>query len=109
MSVSCQAPRETTPPDQLAEGFKKKVERGGSTEVIQRLERELAALQADTRLLEDSYGPDNLKLVVIKTYIAKLLDNAAIVRWLAQFHADYLQQLQRVAEIKTLPGLFVSA
>lgn len=95
---------ETTPPDQLAEGFKRKIERGGSTEIIQRLERELAALQADTRLLEDSYGPDNLKLVVIKTYIAKLLDNARIVRWLAQFHADYLQQLQRVAEIKSLPA-----
>jgi len=95
---------ETTPSDQLAEGFKKKVERGGSTEVIQRLERELAALQADTRLLEDSYGPDNLKLVVIKPYVAKLLDNAPIVRWLAQFHADYLQQLQLVAEIRTLPA-----
>jgi hypothetical protein len=93
---------ETTSPDQLVDGFKQKVDKGGTTAAIQRLERELAALQADTRLLEDSYGPDNLKLVVIKRYVASLLNNARVVRWMAQFHADYLQQLQLISEIKTL-------
>lgn len=57
----------------------------------------------NTRLLEDNYGPDNLKLAVIKAYVANLLNNARVVRWLARSHADYLQQLQSVAEIKSLP------
>ncbi|OHU98953.1 chromosome partitioning protein ParB [Ralstonia solanacearum] len=94
---------ETTASDQLAERRRKMPVQNAPTEVIQRLERELAALQADTRLLEDNYGPDNLKLAVIKAYVANLLNNARVVRWLARSHADYLQQLQCVAEIKSLP------
>ncbi|WP_322026395.1 hypothetical protein [Burkholderia sp. BCC1977] len=31
-----------------------------------------------------------------------LLDNARLVRWLAQFRPDYLKQLQMIAEVKTL-------
>jgi hypothetical protein len=30
------------------------------------------------------------------------LDNLAVVRWLARTHAEYLQQLQLIAEIKQL-------
>ncbi|RQP34138.1 plasmid partitioning protein RepB C-terminal domain-containing protein [Burkholderia ubonensis] len=93
---------ETTPEDQLADAVEKRQEKSGTIEAIQRLERELAVLQADTKLLEENYGPDSLKLVVIKTYVASLLDNARVVRWLAQFRSDYLQQLQLIAEVKTL-------
>ncbi|KWD83288.1 plasmid partitioning protein RepB C-terminal domain-containing protein [Burkholderia ubonensis] len=93
---------ETTPEDQLADTVEKRQEKSGTIEAIQRLERELAVLQADTKLLEENYGPDSLKLVVIKTYVASLLDNARVVRWLAQFRSDYLQQLQLIAEVKTL-------
>ncbi|RQS04955.1 chromosome partitioning protein ParB [Burkholderia sp. Bp9002] len=93
---------ETTPEDQLADTVEKRPEKSGTIEAIQRLERELAVLQADTKLLEENYGPDSLKLVVIKTYVASLLDNARVVRWLAQFRSDYLQQLQLIAEVKTL-------
>jgi hypothetical protein len=65
----------------------------------------LAAVQADTRLLEEGYGPANLQLEIIKTYIGKtLLENAAVVRWLAKTHSEYLQQLQFIAEIKQLPS-----
>ncbi|MCP2086829.1 UNVERIFIED_ORG: hypothetical protein J2Y81_002846 [Paraburkholderia sediminicola] len=94
---------ETTSPDQLVEEEHKDPNRAGAVEAIQRLERELAVLQADTKLLEENYGPNSLKLVVIKSYVAKLLDNVRIVRWLAQFRSEYLQQLQIITEIKTLP------
>jgi hypothetical protein len=93
---------ETTSKDQLVDGVHKGPARTGSVEAIQRLERELAVLQADTKLLEENYGPDNLKLVVIKSYVAKLLENVRVVRWLAQFRSEYLQQLQIISEIKTL-------
>ncbi|SDN51041.1 plasmid partitioning protein RepB C-terminal domain-containing protein [Polaromonas sp. JS666] len=90
-------------PDQLVEEAAIKMRRSGMTETLQRLERELAAVQADTKLLEEGYGPANLQLVIIKTYIKSLLDNATVVRWLAKTRAEYLQQIQLIADIKQLP------
>lgn len=88
-------------PDQVVEDANIKVKRGG-VETLQRLERELVAVQSDTRLLEEGYGPANLQLTIIKTYIKSLLDNAAVVRWLAKNRAEYLQQIQLIADIKQL-------
>lgn len=95
---------QATSPDQLAADARPKVQRAGATETVQRLQRELAAVQADTKLLEDSYGDANLQLAIIKAHVKSLLDNARVVRWLARSHHDYLTQLQLVAEIKQLPS-----
>ncbi|CAJ0773004.1 hypothetical protein [Ralstonia chuxiongensis] len=51
---------ETTASDQLVARRWKTPVQNAPTEVIQRLERELAAHQPDTCLLEDNYGPENL-------------------------------------------------
>lgn len=93
---------QNTPPEQLAPDAKAKVQRSGMTETVQRLQRELAAVQTDTKLLEETYAESNLQLVIIKTHIKALLENARVVRWLAKFRREYLQQLQIVAEIKQL-------
>ena len=95
---------QTTPPDQLAVDTRARVQRPGATESVQRLQRELAAVQADTKILEESYADSNLQLAIIKAHIKALLENAKVVRWLAKFHHDYLQQLQFVAEINKLPA-----
>lgn len=89
--------------EQLVDATATKVRKGGVSETLQRLERELVAVQADTKLLEEGYGPANLQLTIIKTYIKSLLDNATVVRWLAKTHAEYLQQIQLIADIKQLP------
>lgn len=89
--------------EQLIEAAATKVPKGGVSETLQRLERELVAVQADTKLLEEGYGPANLQLTIIKTYIKSLLDNASVVRWLAKTQAEYLQQIQLIADIKQLP------
>jgi hypothetical protein len=94
---------EMTPLDQLVDDARKDSRKNGAVETIQRLERELAVLQANTKTLEENYGPDSLKLAVIKSYVANLLNNAPVVRWLAQFRSEYLQQLQLITEIKRLP------
>ena len=99
-----QAMLQHTPADQLAADTKVVVPRSGGTETVQRLQRELAAMQADTKLIEDSYGDLALQLAIIKSHIKSLLDNAHVVRWLARFNNDYLQQLQLVAELKRLPS-----
>ncbi|AKP88674.1 RepB plasmid partitioning protein [Achromobacter xylosoxidans] len=95
---------QNTPTDQLVEIAAGKARSSTPSDTLQRLERELAAMQADTRLLEEGYGPASLQLEIIKTHIgATLIENAAVVRWLAKNHPEYLQQLQRIADIKELP------
>ncbi|QTX20374.1 chromosome partitioning protein ParB [Comamonas aquatica] len=95
---------QSTPNDQLSDATATKTKSSDVTEALQRLERELASMQADTCLLEEGYGPSSLQLEIIKTHIgATLLNNAAIVRWLAKSQPEYLQQLQRIADIRELP------
>ena len=92
----------STPPEQLVDSTASRLT-GSAAEIFQRMERELAAIQANTRVLEEEYGPANLTLEILKTYIeATLLGNVAVVRWLAQHYPEYLQQLQRIADIKEL-------
>ena len=45
---------------------------------------------------------ENLHLTVAKGYVAKLLGNARVVRWLAQNRHEYLSELQNVAEIESV-------
>jgi hypothetical protein len=74
-------------------------------EALKRVEQELAALQADTETLQEGFGPASLQLEIIKTHVGTaLLNNAAVVRWLANRRPDHLQQLQKLSEIKQLPG-----
>lgn len=89
--------------DQLVAKAAAKVQGSGASETLRRLERELAAVQADTKLLDESYGPANLQLTIIKTHIKSLLENINVVKWMAKSHQDYLQQLQLIADIKRLP------
>lgn len=94
-----------TPDDQLVKQPRKGRKgdaNGPTTQQIARMERELAALQTQVKSVEDSYGIDNLHLTVARGYIAKLLGNALIVRWLSQNRHEYLGEFQRIAEIETI-------
>ena len=51
---------------------------------------------------EETYGIDNLHLTVARGYVAKLLANNRVVRWLATHQQDYLSEFQKIAEIDTL-------
>ncbi len=96
--------RAATPENQLATA--KKGKGGGkltpSGQQIARMERELAALQTQVKSVEETYGIDNLHLTVARGYIAKLLANNRVVRWLALHQQDYLAEFQKIAEIDTL-------
>lgn len=96
--------RAATSENQLATAHKGK---GGgkptpSGQQIARMERELAALQTQVKSVEETYGIDNLHLTVARGYIAKLLANNGVVRWLATHQQDYLSEFQKIAEINTL-------
>ncbi|MCA3254092.1 MAG: RepB plasmid partition, partial [Alphaproteobacteria bacterium] len=73
-----------------------------SGQLIARMERELATLQTQVKSVEETYGIDNLHLTVARGYIAKLLANNRVVRWLATYQQDYLSEFQKIAEIDTL-------
>ena len=96
--------RAATSENQLAAARKGK---GGgkptpSGQQIARMERELAALQTQVKSVEETYGIDNLHLTVARGYVAKLLANNRVVRWLATHQQDYLGEFQKIAEIDTL-------
>ncbi|WHQ84973.1 plasmid partitioning protein RepB C-terminal domain-containing protein [Tritonibacter mobilis] len=96
--------RAATPDSQLVAAKKG---RGASAptpsgQQIARMERELAALQTQVKSVEDTYGIDNLHLTVARGYIAKLLTNARIARWLLNHRQEYLAEFQKIAEIDTL-------
>ncbi len=96
--------RAATSENQLAST--KKGKGGGkptpSGQQIARMERELAALQTQVKSVEETYGIDNLHLTVARGYIAKLLANNRVVRWMAVYQQDYLTEFQKIAEIDTL-------
>lgn len=95
---------QNTPADQLTDAAISKTQSSTYSDSLRRLERELAATQADTKILEEGYGPASLQLEIIKTHLGTtILNNVAVVRWLAKSQPDYLQQLQRIADIKELP------
>ncbi len=94
-----------TPESQMAKSkYKSKATTSAVTrEQVSRLERELASLQMQTKGFEETYGLDNLHLTVAKAYLAKLLANVRVVRWLAQSKPEYLSEFQSIAELTSLP------
>src|ERR1700685_3493561 len=89
-----------TPQSQLADPYKPKVVRGLSDEQLTRMERESASVERDFKMIEQSYGADHLDLVLAKGYLAKLLGNARVVRYLAQHQQDILGAFQKIAEME---------
>ena len=51
--------------------------------------------------IQDTFGQYHLQLTVIKGYVAKLLGNARIVRYLMQNRPDFVAEFQTIAEMTT--------
>ena len=90
-----------TPQSQLVDGSKPKLLKRLTPEAMARMEGELARLQESFTSIQDSYGQDHLQLTVIKGYVAKLLGNARIVRYLMQNRPDFMAEFQTIAEMTT--------
>jgi ParB-like chromosome segregation protein Spo0J len=83
----------------------KKVE-GLTAEQMARMEREMAALQQDFKAVEASYGDDVLHLVIASGYLAKLVKNPEIERYLTHHHPEILSQFQAIVAAASIdqPG-----
>ncbi len=82
--------------DQLADPQRPKDVPGLRAEDLARMEGEMGKLERDFKLIEDSHGRNVLNLVIAIGYLKKLLDNAAIVRYLSGRYADVLAEFQKL-------------
>ena len=91
-----------TPRDQLLEPDKSKSFKGISAEKIAQMESEMAKLQREMKLIEDSYGPDHLILVLARGYLVSLLENEEVSRYLVQNHSEILSEFNRISEVVSM-------
>ncbi len=62
----------------------------------------MAKLQREMKLIEDSYGPDHLSLVLARGYLVSLLENEEVSRYLAQNHSGILSEFRRISEVVSM-------
>lgn len=92
-----------TPASHLVAGRKPRSTRGLSGEQLALMERESGNLDRQLKMAEQTYGTDHLDLVLAKGYLARLLGDAKVVRYLAQWHPEILAEFQKIADLET-PG-----
>jgi G3E family GTPase len=91
-----------THPDMLLDPGKHKVVEGLTPEQVSKMEKEMEGLQRDLKLIEESHGNQVLNLVLARGFIAKLLANARVARYLGQHHGDILAELKTISEGSSL-------
>jgi len=97
-----------TPPRMLVKADKSKIVEALTAQQVAKMEKEMEGLQSDLKSIETSYGNEVLNLVLARGYVAKLLGNARILRYLGLHHADTLKELQKVSEGSPLTNIVSS-
>ena len=87
---------------ELARPDKAKRVRGLSAEQMAKMEREMQTIQGNFKAVETTYGDDMLALVVASGYVAKILRNPEVERYLAQRHPEILEEFRAVVASNAL-------
>lgn len=66
------------------------------------MEREMANLEGQFKLVEQLYGQDVLNLVLARGYLAKLMENEAVIRFLSQNQPDVLSEFAAIVQTVSL-------
>lgn len=85
----------------VSEGKPKKI-RGVTPEQMAIMEREMSNVENQFKLLEQSYGQDILNLVLARGYLAKLIGNEAVIRFLTHKHEDFLNEFSNIVNTTSL-------
>lgn len=93
-----------TPQHLLVGETKPRKMRGVSADQMVKMEREMGNLQGQLKLVEKSYGQDVLLLVLARGYLAKLVDNKAVLRFLSQRQPDVLTEFEHIVQTVALDG-----
>lgn len=91
-----------TPQDLLLNPQQPKRIRGLDSDKMARMEAEMEGLQKDFQLIEDNYAVDVMSLTFAKGYLAALLGNARVVKYLAGNQPDILKEFERITETTSL-------
>lgn len=85
-----------TDADDLVDPASKKEPVGVTREQAERMKAEMASLQKNIKLIEETLGPDHLRLVVAGRYVERLLTNDRLVRYLEKNHGEILGELKQI-------------
>jgi hypothetical protein len=88
-----------TSKDQLIKPNNPKL-KGLTDEQMALMEREASNLEREFKIAEQSYGTDHLDLVLAKGYLAKLLRNTGVVRFLNSHHQEILSEFRKIADVE---------
>jgi RepB plasmid partitioning protein/ParB-like nuclease domain len=91
-----------TPPSALVDERRPRRVSGVTPEQMARMEREMSNLQGQYRLVEQSYGQDVLNLVLARGYLAKLLENTKVSKFLKQKQLEVYEQFVAIVEATAL-------
>lgn len=91
-----------TPVEQLVDPEKPKKFKGLSAEQVARMEQEMSLVHSRFKAIEQSYGADVLNMVVTRGYLAKLLANDAVVKFLQTNYPDFLSEFRAIAAAASL-------
>lgn len=75
---------------------------GMTSDQMARMEREMETLQRDFKAIESSYGDDVLNLVIASGYLAKMIGNGEISRYLGQHHPEILDEFRVIVAAASL-------
>ncbi|MGZ5872096.1 MAG: plasmid partitioning protein RepB C-terminal domain-containing protein [Bradyrhizobium sp.] len=94
-----------TPQAQLANPTTPKRMKGMTAEALARMEGELSRLQQAITSIQDTYGQDHLHLTVVKGYLAKLVGNAKVAKYLEKRQPEFLSEFRTIVQMtSTLPA-----
>jgi len=86
----------------LAQPERPKEIRGLTPEQMARMEREMEGLQREFKAVETSYGHSVLNLVVASGYLAKLIGNPRMSRYLERHHPEILVEFKAIVATSSL-------
>jgi hypothetical protein len=69
---------------------------------LARIQSEMTNLEREFKSVQEEYGQNMLHLVVVAAYVRKLLDKAAVVRFLSRVEPAMLAEFQRIVEASDL-------
>jgi RepB plasmid partitioning protein len=93
-----------TPQTQLVDTTTPKRMKGMTAEALARMEGELTRLQQGITSIQDTYGQDHLHLTVVRGYLAKLVGNPKIVKYLEKRQPEFLSEFRNIVQMTSAIG-----
>jgi ParB-like chromosome segregation protein Spo0J len=93
-----------TDPADLVDPASRKHPAGVTPDQVERMKAEMAGLQRNIKLIENTLGPDHLRLVVAARYIERLLLNERLSRYLEKHYTEIIAELRQIAAYAARPA-----